>query len=267
MRTIELSSHPADALRLARQRLEDADHTHPRDAVARHELLVSRASSARDRARAQRHWLAWLRGALAVSRLRRLGPESAPGSAVPGRAGQPTKGRSTDEQRVVADFATVLGDEWALVRGYCNLRGEIDHLLLGPPGLIAIAEPGTLGGNGGRSPIIQLNEPADLLERFLTSRGVRVPMLRVVLLTHPAARHGKWQNTTVHIATSARELAVQLADLPPVIGAAKRARLEELIARDRRCHESFRHRPGPPTPRAWRTAAARTGRSARSASR
>jgi len=256
VRTIELSSHPADALRLARQRLENADHAHPRDAVARHELLVSRASSARDRARAQRHWLAWLRGALAVSRLRRLGPKSALGSRI-GYSGPLTE----------ACLAAVLGDEWALLRGYSNQRGEIDHLLLGPPGLIAILERGTLGGNGGRSPIIQLNERADLLERFLTSRGVRVPMLRVVLLTHPAARHGKWQNTTVHIATSARELAVQLADLPPVIGAAKRARLEELIARDRRCHESFRHRPGPPTPRAWRTAAARTGRSARSASR
>jgi hypothetical protein len=265
VRTIELSSHPADALRLARQRLGNAGHTHLRDAIARHELLVSRASSARDRARAQRHWLAWLRGALAVSRLRRLAPISTPGSAVPGRAGRPIKGRGTDEQQVVADFAAVLGDEWALVRGYSNLGGEIDHLLLGPPGLIAIAEPGTAGGNAGRSPSIQLNEPADLLERFLTSHGAMVPMLRVVLLTHPGARLGRCESTTVHIATSAAELAFQLADIPPVIGAVQRARLEELIARDRRYRERSRHRSGSPT--RLRTAAARTGRSARSASR
>ena len=42
------------------------------------------------------------------------------------------------EQQVAAQLGRVLGDEWTLLRGYSNRRGEIDHLLLGPRGLLAI---------------------------------------------------------------------------------------------------------------------------------
>ena len=301
MRTIELSNHPADALRLARQRRENAGppgrNAGPAavtDALARHELLVRRATSARDRARAQRQWLAWLRGALAVFRLRRLAP-APPRSGGP-RDGEPIRRAGlAGERRVIADLAGVLGDDWVLVRGYCNQRGEIDHLLLGPPGLIAIgtmqvaatvtcegdswrfttfdpdgevAEHGPLGDLRGRSPSVQLNEPADVLEAFLAARGGKVSMLRVVLLTHPEAKLGRCVNATIHVTTSATELARQLDDMPPVIGSVQRARLEELLARDHRYHEqrpAHGDRPGSVTGR--RSAAARTGRSARSASR
>jgi len=327
VRTIELSNNPADALRLASQRREDADRrggpsygSAVTDALARHELLVRRATSARDRARAQRHWLAWLRGALAIGRLRRLAPSPTPGAAAPGEA-DPTMGAAAapgqanptpeaalhGERQVVADLGKVLGDDWVLVRGYCNRRGEIDYLLLGPPGLVAIesrhlaatvacdgdkwrfttfdadgnvAVRGPLADRRGRSPSVQLGEPAALLEEFLSSRGGKVSMLRVVLLTHPDAKLGRCKNATVHIATSARDLARQLGDMPPVIGAVQRARLEELIARDQRYQEPRRPRgdarrepPDPPGPRArgrrkrQRSAGARTGHSARSASR
>ena len=42
------------------------------------------------------------------------------------------------EQLVASGLGHVLNDEWTLIRGYRNKRGEIDHLLLGPHGLIAI---------------------------------------------------------------------------------------------------------------------------------
>ena len=42
------------------------------------------------------------------------------------------------EQLVASGFGRVLNDEWTLIRGYRNRRGEIDHLLLGPRGLAAI---------------------------------------------------------------------------------------------------------------------------------
>ncbi len=98
------------------------------------------------------------------------------------------------EQHVASELGRVLGDDWVLMRGYCNRRGEIDHLLLGPPGLVAIESKhlnatvhcdgdswrfekfdkygnlvarGSLSDRGGRSPSVQLNEPADLLEQFL----------------------------------------------------------------------------------------------------
>jgi hypothetical protein len=261
------------------------------EALARHKLLVKRACNARDRARAQRHWLTWLRGVLAVSRLRRLAP--VPPAAVGGAAGTAAGGAPvaasdaeeilragiTGEQQVVADLGQVLGDDWVMVRGYCNRRGEIDHLLLGPPGLIAIeskhlnatvtcdgddwrfekfdrygnlVERGRLGDKRGRSPSVQLNEPADMLAEFLSTRGSKVSILRVVLLTHPNSKLGKCRNATVHIGTSSRTLARQLAGLPPVVGAAQRARLEELIARDHRYHEERRQRPPAARPPAAR---------------
>ncbi len=336
MRTIELSNHPADALKLARQRRGEAgglgraeaggqrraeaggqrraeaggqrraeagglgrgdagqaDHD---EALARHELLVRRASSARDQARAQRRWLAWLRAALAVRKMRRLAPAPSAAGGVRRDTEEILRAGIAGEQQVAADLGAVLGDDWVLVRGYCNRRGEIDHLLLGPPGLIAIeskhrnatitcegddwrfekfdnhgnlVDRGEVSDKRGRSPSVQLNEPADLLEEFLGSRGGKVSMLRVVLLTHPKSKLGRCRNATVHIATSATALARQLDDMPPVVGSARRARLEELIARDHRFHEERRPRPRPGTrsgPRP-RPAASRTGRSAKSASK
>ncbi len=304
MRTIELSNHPADALRVARQRRADSGRQgQPEfaEALARHQLLVKRAANARDRARDHRRWLTWLRAVLAVRKLRRLAPVPPVPPGRPGRPGQPpTSSAPSDaeeklaagvagEQQAAREFGRALGDDWVLVRGYCNKRGEIDHLLLGPPGLIAVeskhlnatvycdrddwrfekfdragnlVERGSLSDRGGRSPSLQLNEPADLLEEFLSARAGQVSMLRVVLLTHPNSRRGKCRKPTVHIATSAALLADQLNDMPPVLSAAQRARLEQLIARDHRYHEVRR-----PPRAAARPRGARTARSAKSASR
>jgi hypothetical protein len=311
VRTIELSNHPADALRLARQRRADGgprgradsgrrgradsrpqDRAEFAEALARHKLLVRRASNARDKARDQRRWLTWLRAALAVRKLRRLtpvAPAPPPVAPAPSDAEEKLVAGVTGEQQAAGEFGRVLGDDWVLVRGYCNKRGEIDHLLLGPPGLIAVeskhlnatvycdgddwrfekfdragnlVERGSLSDRGGRSPSVQLNEPADMLEEFLGTRASKVSMLRVVLLTHPNSRRGKCRKPTVHIATSATRLADQLNDMPPVLSASQRARLEQLIARDHRFHEARR-----PPRAAARPRGARTARSARSASR
>ena len=81
MRTVELSNHPADALRVARQlRAAGSQQSAAEfgEARARHELLLKRAMNASDRARAHRQWIAWLRGALAVRKLRRLAPAAPP---------------------------------------------------------------------------------------------------------------------------------------------------------------------------------------------
>ena len=303
MRTIELSNHPGDALRLARQRRADAsqqDQAEFDEAMARHELLVRRARNARDRARSQRHWLAWLRGAADVRKIERLAPlPPADAAGRPSDAEEILRAGITGEQQVATEFGKVLSDDWVLVRGYCNRLGEIDHLLLGPPGLIAIeskhlnatvscdgddwrfrkfdrlgnlVEQGPITDRRGRPPSVRLGEPASMLEESLgrqAGAGNSVSMLRVVLFTHPNSRLGQCQNTSVHVVTSSAALAIQLGDMPPVLPAAQRARLEELIARDHRYHESRRNRPAqakPPGPRGGPNGA-RTGRSARSASR
>jgi Nuclease-related domain len=307
VRTVELSNHPADALRIARQRRKNdrqqADGGSDLDeAVTRHALLLRRATNTRDRARARKQWFAWLRASLAVIKLRRLAPS--PPSVPTTRPGQAQARNDLEErlaagvageQQVVTEFGHALGDDWVLLRGYCNRRGEIDHLLIGPPGVVAIeskhlhatvhcdgdswrfekfdrfgnlVEHGSISDRGGRSPSVQLNEPADLLEEFLRTRGGTTSILRVVLLTHPSSRRGRCKHPSVHVATSALTLARQFNDMPPVLGAAQRARLEELIARDHRYHEA-RRPSAPPAPASRRPArrAARKGRSARSASR
>ncbi|HEX5189120.1 MAG TPA: nuclease-related domain-containing protein [Streptosporangiaceae bacterium] len=294
MRTVELSNHPADALRVAR-RLRAACSQQSAaefgEALARHELLLKRATNARDRARAHRQWTAWLRAALAVRKLRRLTPAAPPFPGPPSDAEEKLAAGVAGEQQVVTEFGRILGDDWVLLRGYCNRRGEVDHLLLGPPGLVAVESKhlnatvhcdgdswrfekfdrfgnlvsrGSLTDRAGRSPSVQLNEPADLLEQFLRTRAGTATILRVVLLTHPNSRCGVCRHENVHVATSALALAGQLNDMPPVLGAAQRARIEELIARDHRYHEE--RRPPRATPAA-KPRAARTGRSARSASK
>jgi len=292
VRTIELSNHPADALRIARQRRagrEGTDWTEFAEARSRHQLLLRRAQNARDQARAHRRWLSWLRAAVAVRRLRRLAPVPPEAARTLSDDEARLSAGMAGEQQVAHEFGRVLGDDWVLFRGYCNRRGEIDHLLLGPPGLSAIeskhlnatvhcqgddwrfdkfdrfgnlVEQGSLTDRRGRSPSVQLNEPADMLAEFLSGRGGKVSLLRVVLLTHPNSRRGKCRNPTVLIATSPRSLASQLRDSSPVLSAAQRARLEELIARDHRYHEARR-----PAGRPVSARAARTGRSVRSASK
>jgi hypothetical protein len=224
-----------------------------------------------------------------VWRLERLTPVLPPAARTSSDPEQRLAAGVFGEQQGAQEFGRVLGDDWVLVRGYCNKRGEIDHLLLGPPGLIAIEskhlnatvycdgdewrfekfdragnllDRGNLSDRGGRSPSVQLNEPADLLQEFLSSRDGKVSILRVVLLTHPNSKRGRCQKATVHIATSPGLLADQLKAMPPVLTASQRASLEQLIARDHRYHEArrpARHAGGP--------RGARTDRSARSASR
>lgn len=170
----------------------------------------------------------------------------------------------------------VLGDDWTLLRGYRNRGGEIDHILLGPRGLIAIegkhlngtvycdgdewwsdkydnygnlVEPGKkIADNGGRSPSVQLNEPADRLEGFLRSRGHPVPVQRVVLLTHPRSRIGRCSSLTVRIAASAGNVIDLLDSLPPALDTGQLAQLERLIVCDHRFHEPGARPRRPRTP-------------------
>ncbi|MEM7322899.1 MAG: nuclease-related domain-containing protein [Actinomycetota bacterium] len=112
-------------------------------------------------------------------------------------------------------FRTRLSDEWRMFQGYRNNRGEIDHLLLGPPGLWAVEVKTNRaklrvygddweltrldgGGNevgrrqatdgGGRTWGRQVGEPAAVLARRLAARSFEVPVRTAVLLVRPGAR-------------------------------------------------------------------------------
>ena len=265
MRVVELSDHPGALLRETRLRSEAAaqrEQSSYQDALAQHHARVQHAAQVRDLARAQHRWWAWLRGAFAVRRQRRHPPMSPP-------AGQPTDQESIlqagieGEQLVAAGLGRVLDDDWTLIRGYRNRAGEIDHLLLGPRGLIAIegkhrnatvhcagdhwwytkfdnygnpVERGEMTDRRGRSPSQQVNEPASRLEAFLRSRGHPVAIQRFVLLTHPRSQLGNCTRPTVHIATTTGQVISALNDSPAAISGPDCDRLERLIIRDHRFH-------------------------------
>ena len=246
MRVVKLSDHPGAMLRDARQR-----------------------RAARDAARSHRGWGARLRGLFAVFLPRRPLPVAGP------RASQPTDEEGklaagvAGESFVAGELGRALDDGWTLLRGYRNRRGEIDLVLIGPRGLFAIEvknQNGRIDCHGdqwwsarydkygnqvetrremsdrrGRSPSVQVNEPATLLEGFLAARGHPVTIGRVVALVHPRSQLGRCTRPTVEICTSVRELLRMLDASPVSVPPSERAALEQLIIRDHRFHAQ--HRP------------------------
>lgn len=270
MRVVSLSDHPGDLLKQALRR-ENQQYQRAlakyEAAVKRHGTEVRKAERARDQARARRRWLAWLRAVLAARRVRRRAPvpPAAPVASAPTGEQAKLAAGVRGEQLVADELGRDLGDDWVLLRGYQNRRGEIDHLLLGPRGLVAIEVKninGTVHCDGDewrvdkydnygnlveqyaigdrssrqRSPSEQLNEPADELEQFLQSRGEDVGVLRVVLLVHSRAAVGNCRKATVNIFTRASEVLRLVGKVRQPFDPATRARLEELIIRDHRHH-------------------------------
>ena len=269
MRVVELSNHPGALLREIRLRPDGDDGGAVRyeAALAQHRQHIREAEQARDAARAAHRWWAWLRGVFAVRRVRQHPPE-------PPRASGPTADQQEilmagieGEQLVASGLGRILNDEWTLIRGYRNKRGEIDHLLLGPRGLVAIegkhrnvlvhcagdhwwftkfdkygnaVERGEMTDSRGRSPSQQVNEPASQLEGFLRTRGHPVAIERVVLLTHPRSRLGNCVRPTVHVATTTGEVIGMLDDSTTALSEPERDQVERLIIRDHRFHASKR---------------------------
>lgn len=226
MRTIELSNHPSAVLRERRERLwkesqrrfeEQCERVRQANQQARQtfELKLAYHDARLERLRAELDavgeggGLRWWRRRRRTARLRKA-ERRTPRPAVPLAEPSPPPPLSNlpiltneeaklaagieGEERVANSLSEALGDEWTLLRGYCNRRGEIDQLLLGPAGLIAIevknrnatvsikgdewrfrrfdnygnlVEEGPMTAGGGRSPSQQLREPAAELEEFL----------------------------------------------------------------------------------------------------
>jgi len=249
MRVIELSNHPADMLGdVSRQRA--AGPPGPR-----------------------RRWWTWLRRIFTGGRDQRRAPGPAAGTTdleAKIRAG------IEGEQHVAADLGRALDDDWTLLRGYRNRRGEIDDLLLGPRGLFAIevknlnatvyvdgdrwradkydnygnlVEQHPIADRKGRSPSEQVNEPADDLERFLGSRGQPVPVQRVVVLAHRRSRLGAVRRPTVLVGASTGYLLALIRDpAQRPLGQHQLMEIQRLIARDHDFHNQ-RRRPARRPPR------------------
>src|SRR6266704_5401439 len=228
MNVVELSNHPGDMLGDAARRRRAAEQrvlSGYEDELIRYRARVQAVRVRHDRARAGRRWWTWLRLSLGVWREKRgMPPPPVQAAGHPTDLEEKIRAGIAGEQLVATELGRALDDGWTLLRGYRNRRGEIDHLLLGPRGLFAVevkylnatvyvdgdrwradkydnygnlVEQRSIADRKGRSPSVQLNEPADDLERFLRQRGQPVAVRRVVILAHRRSRLGGARNPTV----------------------------------------------------------------------
>ena len=138
------------------------------------------------------------------------------------------------EREVQSVLTELLNDEWTAVSGYKNPRGEVDLLLIGPPGILALEVKAISGhifcdgdtwwkdkydryGNlvetrlpiadqKGRSPSRQLNEPIDMLQAQLRRCSVDVRSSRGVVLAHRSSEIGQVIDPTVHFVGTTKDL-------------------------------------------------------------
>ena len=279
MHVVELSNHPGDMLGDASRRRVAAEKralSVYEDELVRYRARVQTIRVKRDRARARHRWWAWLKLSLRVWTEKRGIPRPPVPSAGHTDLEEKIMAGIAGEQLVATELGRALDDDWTLLRGYRNRRGEIDQLLLGPRGLFAIevknlnatvhvdgdrwradkydnygnlVEQRPIADRMGRSPSVQLNEPANDLERFLGQRGQPVTVRRVVILAHRRSRLGRHENLTVAVGTSAGDLLTLIGDSPGnQLGRQQRAEIQGLIQRDHDFHGK-RRRTGARPPR------------------
>jgi hypothetical protein len=282
MLIVELSNHPADMLDDASRRREAAGKralSRYEDELFQYRARVQTVRVKRDRARAEHRWGVWLRLVVAAWTEKRRVPRRPVLAAGPTDTEEILKAGIAGEELVAVELGRALNDDWTLLRGYRNRRGEIDHLLLGPRGLFAIevknlnatvhidgdrwqadkydnygnlVEQRPVADRKGRSPSMQLNEPADALQRFLRERGQPVTVQRVVILAHRRSRLGPSRNPTVPVGTSPGYLLSLVADSAERLDAKQRAGVQRLIRHDHDFHDKGRtagsHGRRPPGP-------------------
>ena len=271
MRIVELSNHPGEMLQnIHLQRRTDSERTQSQyeAELAQHRKDVDDLRDLRDQARAQRRWWWWLRCSLSIWGQRARVPRPPVLATGPTHTEEILTAGMEGEQAVADELGSLLDDDWTLLRGYRNRRGEIDHVLLGPHGMFAIevkhrnatvyvdgdswkfekydnygnlVEQGWIEDRRGRSPSVQLNEPITDLERFLGSRGQRITVGRIVMLTHPKSELGGTRNLTVDVvATSTDYVLNYLDNSPSVLDSQQLGKLEQLVVRDHHFHEARR---------------------------
>ena len=171
-------------------------------------------------------------------------------------------------------LAQRLTDEWTLMKGYRNRKGEIDEVLVGPAGICAIEVKNLKGtvscdgdewvrdkrdnwGNlvrarepiadkGGRGPSRQVNESADLLEAFL-KRTLPCRIRRYVVFTSADADFGELQNLTVDGVYLMRNWDPEemLKEGAAALTAREAGQILTQIARDHCYYEKRRGQPHP----------------------
>lgn len=238
MRNITLSDHAADqaeaaaSARAANYEAEKAKYAHE---VDQHNTKSAELRQKSQAAFRERRWLAWL-----VSFLPRMGHamKSAPPPPTMAAAGRDEivwNAGNDGEKRVADILSTRFSDDWTMISGYRNQGGEIDKLLVGPEGIIAIEIKfinGRIFCNGdrwwrdkydrygnlvesnltiadkkGRGPSMQVNASTDRLQAFLNQRMPAPRIARAVIFSHDSSEIGGIDNPTVDLIAKAESLS------------------------------------------------------------
>ena len=229
MRTIVLSDHPAtNAQRHARARHDEFEA----DKSDYHSKLLQRkARSAELKAMAQHHWREGRLFRWTTTQVRRILHANSAQPPQPFMRQADTEeivwnAGSHGEALVAQTLGAALGDDWYLLKGYCNSAGEIDQILVGPPGIVAlevkyvngviycdgnrwwrdrydrfghnVGTGETLQDRRGRSPSDQVNAVADRLQEFLRKRSTVSRVYRVVIFSHEKAELGELRAIAVN---------------------------------------------------------------------
>lgn len=170
------------------------------------------------------------------------------------------------EKRVRDHLARLLGDEWTLIMGYKNPKGEVDQILVGPSGVFALEIKfinGTVHCDGdrwwrdkydrygnlvetsvpiadkrGRGPSRQLNEAADSLQQFLSRRIGEGRVRRAVVLSHDASRIGTVLDVRVDLVTTLATWDVRsFVSAPTVLDDEGVSHIVDTIRQDHDFHE------------------------------
>lgn len=174
------------------------------------------------------------------------------------------------ERRVADYLGARLSDDWTMVFGYSNAKGEIDQLLVGPRGIFAIEIKNVNGvvhcdedqwwrdkydnyGNlleinlpmadkGGRGPSRQLNEPTDLLQSHINKKLSIGRIQRAVILSHNKSMLGTLTKITVDVVATIHNFDYErmLARQPNIIEAIT---VDEILNEIRQQHDSFNSSP------------------------
>ena len=283
MKIVELSNHAADQLQkreVERQGRYDKEMQAYEGRLHARQDKIDAGRTKRRGAWEQGRYLQAMGHALAVvwHRSRKLmESRGKPAKQGPGVVDHIWEQGMDGEDTLAEYLARTLTDEWTLVKGYKNPKGELDAILVGPRGIYAMEiknHKGTIHcdkdafvrdkldnwGNqvlwhepicdrGGRSPSRQVNEPSDLLERYLT-RTMPLRISRCVVFTNEDAELGDVRNLTVDAVflLSHGDLSGMLQQSPSRLTSVEVERAVRQIERDHRYYQAKRTRRPVPDP-------------------
>ncbi len=272
MRNIVLTDHTADQIAAA-QEARQANHSRERAAYLV-KVAPMKARSAAINAQARQAWVSyryvtWLFLKTVVGLHDFFCMLFGPAIPIPAPAGQSEAVWSAGSrgEQLVKDRLVALSDDFVLISGYKNQKGEIDQVLVGPYGVICIEVKYLNGriscigdawwrdkydqyGNlveshvpirdkGGRGPSAQVNASADQLQQFLRQRSGLQRVYRAVVFSHESTVLAGIKAPTVDVVTDLKGFAIGqlIRELAQNTAAINVAEIVSVIRRDHAFHE------------------------------